>query len=394
MYATQEIGSLPKPRWYVRSRRGLPATYEDVDEARYWGVKLGIEDHGELIRLLREPAGSQRREKVERWAITYAIRFLESAGLDRVYTGEVSRVEMYEHVAGKIGGFKQLGRVQSIDNRYYKVFAVEDSISRVAPIYIQEFKIAKEVARKELKVPIAGPYTLADWTLDLYYTSRVQQPSMHLSKVRLEARRNMIEDITRKVLRPEVRALIESGATWIQVDEPAVTAHPNNEDMKLFVESFNMLTKGFSAKFSLHNCQGRYDVLSKYVAELKNCHQLALEFANRDSLSLGTEDEDRPGYRELKLFEQNGFNGNYGIGVLHVLDHVGPPQENAPCEGETLIESPELVRDRLIYATKVIGDPSRISANPDCGLRTRRNWATIMKKLANMVKGARQAELL
>ncbi|MGQ9781138.1 MAG: hypothetical protein ACUVQ8_02630 [Nitrososphaeria archaeon] len=394
MFPTQEMGSIPKPRWYVKAYRGLPLTDEDFHEVRYWGSRLGIEDHDRLVRLLRETDSSRKRDKVRRWAVIYAIRFLESTGLDRVYTGEVLRVEMYEHVASKICGFRRVGRVQSVDNRYYEAFVVGDKISRMAPVYLQEFKIAREVARKELKIPIAGPFTLADWTLNEYYARKLLRSSMCANDVRHRARRDLALDITRKILRPEVKELIANGATWIQVDEPAVTAHPNDDDMKVFVEAFNMLTKGFSAKFSLHNCQGRYDVLSRYVVELKNCHQLALEFANRDSLLLGTEEEDRPGYRDLRLFEQNGYTGNYGIGVLHVLDFTGPSSMNAACVDRTLIESPELVRDRLIYATKVVGNPYRISVNPDCGLRTRRNWKTVMMKLSNMVEGSRLARRL
>ena len=50
------------------------------------------------------------------------------------------------------------------------------------------------------------------------------------------------------------------------------------------------------------------------------------------------------------------------------------------------IESPELVRDRILYAAKVLG-PERIFANPDCGLRTRK-LDIAFAKLQNMVKGA------
>ena len=37
------------------------------------------------------------------------------------------------------------------------------------------------------------------------------------------------------------------------------------------------------------------------------------------------------------------------------------------------VESPELVRDRILYAVEVFGDPARIHVCPDCGLRTR-SW--------------------
>ena len=55
------------------------------------------------------------------------------------------------------------------------------------------------------------------------------------------------------------------------------------------------------------------------------------------------------------------------------------------------VEPPELVRDRILYALDVLGDPERIQVNPDCGLRTR-SWDVVYDKLASMVAGSRLAE--
>jgi 5-methyltetrahydropteroyltriglutamate--homocysteine methyltransferase len=116
-------------------------------------------------------------------------------------------------------------------------------------------------------------------------------------------------------------------------------------------------------------------VLAKYASQLRNCSQLALEFANRDSRQTGT-GEVRVGYRELKLFEDNGFEGKYGLGVIDVHTNF--------------IEPPELVRDRIFHAAKIVGDPSRIYVSTDCGLRTR-TWEVSFAKLKNMVLGAELA---
>jgi 5-methyltetrahydropteroyltriglutamate--homocysteine methyltransferase len=55
------------------------------------------------------------------------------------------------------------------------------------------------------------------------------------------------------------------------------------------------------------------------------------------------------------------------------------------------IEPPELVRDRILYAVDVFGDPARTHVCPDCGLRTR-SWDIAYEKLRNMVEGTRLAE--
>jgi 5-methyltetrahydropteroyltriglutamate--homocysteine methyltransferase len=49
------------------------------------------------------------------------------------------------------------------------------------------------------------------------------------------------------------------------------------------------------------------------------------------------------------------------------------------------------VRDRILYAVEVFGDPARIHVCPDCGLRTR-SWEVAYEKLQALVEGARLAE--
>jgi 5-methyltetrahydropteroyltriglutamate--homocysteine methyltransferase len=111
--------------------------------------------------------------------------------------------------------------------------------------------------------------------------------------------------------------------------------------------------------------------------ELEDCLELQLEFANRDSRGLGTKDEDRPGYADtLALFKEHGYPG-VGLGVLDIHSDF--------------VEPAELVRDRILYAVEVLGDPGRIQVNPDCGLRTR-SWDVVYEKLATMVQGTRLAE--
>ena len=110
---------------------------------------------------------------------------------------------------------------------------------------------------------------------------------------------------------------------------------------------------------------------------MKNCAQYALEFSNRDKTTLGTKDEDRPGYQILKWFKKYKIPSRIGLGVTDIHTNF--------------IESPELIRDRILYATKVMGNAKLIDPTPDCGLRTR-TWDVSYKKLANMVKGVGMAE--
>ena len=54
------------------------------------------------------------------------------------------------------------------------------------------------------------------------------------------------------------------------------------------------------------------------------------------------------------------------------------------------IESPELIRDRILYSAKALGDPTKIYVNPDCGLRTRTREVSF-DKIKSIVKGAELA---
>ena len=376
LFPTQEIGSLAKPRWRVKGYRGEKLSHEDINEALKWGKKLEVENLNELVKMLKEKDSPERRRKILEWAAKYAIRLFEKAGLDIVFDGEQWRIEMYEHVIRNVAGFEFLGYVKSFDYRYFNKAACVDRPRYLRSFYLEEFLFTKRQTKKEIKIPFTGPYTLVDWSFNEYYEKKLRESIKELKRRKFEAKREFIFDLIKEVIRPEIRRLIDSGAKWIQIDEPAATTNPTHEEMMLFVEAFNETVRGFNCKFSLHNCYSDYETLAKYACELKNCSQISLEFANRDSRRLGVKDEARIGYKDLRLFEEHGFEGDYGLGVIDVHTNF--------------IEPPELVRDRILYAVKVIKDPSRIYVSTDCGLRTR-TWDVSFKKLKNQVLGAQLA---
>jgi 5-methyltetrahydropteroyltriglutamate--homocysteine methyltransferase len=375
IFQTQEVGSLAKPRWRIKGYKGEPLLKEEVAEAVNWGRKLGIENLNELVKLLSERDSPNRRKALLEWSAKYALRFFEKAGLDIVFDGEQWRSEMYEHIIKNVAGFKFLGYVKSFDYRYFNKAACIDKPKYARPFYLDEFVFTKENTEKKVKVPFTGPYTLVDWTFNEYYEKKLRSEIKDFKWRKFEAKKEFLFDLIKKVIKPEIRKLVNSGATWIQIDEPAATTNPTDKEMELFVESFNETVKGFNCAFSLHNCYSNYEVLARYACKLRDCNQLTLEFANRDSRQTGI-GAARRGYKDVKLFEDYGYRGNYGLGVVDV--HTD------------FVEPPELVRDRILHVAKIIGDPSRIYVSTDCGLRTR-TWEIGFQKLRSMVLGAELA---
>ncbi len=377
-FLTHEIGSLAKPPWHVKTAAGRPLAESDVEHARSWGERLGVPDYEELVELLGASAsdGDDRKRNIARWSSRYAVRLLESAGLDVVYDGEQQRTEMYAWAIDHAKGFEPRGTVRSFDNKYYSKAAVTGPISLAKPYHNDEFKFLRSVAEARLKIPVTGAYTLAIWSYDEHYApkqGRVGAPAGRAKEI--ETRREFALDIARNLIRPNLEALIDLGADWIQIDEPGASTEP--DELEVFVESFNASVEGLDCFFSTHLCFSDYDLFFPAIEGMSGCRQYAVGFANYDTRELGTSDAQRPGYRVIRRFRDLAYRPILGLGVLDI--HTD------------FVESPELVRDRILYAVDVFEDPSRIHVTPDCGLRTR-SWEVAYAKLASMVEGTRMAE--
>jgi 5-methyltetrahydropteroyltriglutamate--homocysteine methyltransferase len=368
-----EIGSLAKPEWRAKALAGKPLADQDLEEARRWGKKLSI-DYDLLIELLARGQStghfdSAAKREIQRWASLYAIRMLEQTGLDVVYDGEQQRSEMYQYPITHAQGFQFRGLVRSFNNKYYQKAACVAESRLVKPYHVEEFKYAQSHARKSLKVPLTGAYTLADWSYDEYYAGQVLEIGSAGGRARQqEVRREYILAVARNLVRPNVKALLDAGATWIQIDEPAATTQP--EEIPLFVESFNESVRGLKGRFTTHVCFSDYTLLCPHIENLMNCWGLCIGFANYDSHSLGRDPSSRPGYTVLRRFADLGQKFHIGVGVFDIhTDYIEPPS---------------LIRDRLLYAMDLLG-VDWVNPCADCGLRTR-TWEIAYEKLSNMME--------
>src|SRR5947209_8844377 len=374
---THEVGSLDKPGWRVKAYAGKPLDDKDLEEARSWGERLQVPEYERLLDLLRHaPFSKEQKTELQRWSSLYAVRLEESAGLDVVYDGEQQRTEMYDWAVSHTNGFERRGSVRAFDNKYYTKAAVTGPISLRNPFHNAEFSYLVSVAGAELKVPVTGAYTIADWSFDERYDldTDLREPARDRRGKRKAARHDFVLEVARNLIRPNLEALIGLGARWIQVDEPGASTEP--DELDIFVDSFNASVEGLDAMFSTHLCFSDYNLFFPAIERMSQCRQFAVGFANYDSRELGTTDTARPGYVVIIKFRDLPAKPALGLGVLDIHSDF--------------IESPELVRDRVLYAVKVFGDPGRIHVTPDCGLRTR-SWKVAYEKLRNMTAGVQLA---
>ena len=367
LFPTQEIGSLAKPRWQLLGQRGEPLDATARDEFQSWNSKVHFADAADpkVASFLNGHSREAGASHVRDWGALFGLRYFETAGLNRVYDGEARRIEMYEYPIRQMKGFQFLGHVRSFDNKYYLKAANTGEIHLERPYHLDEFEFVERHAKGIPKLPITGPYTLADWSYNEHFLGR--QAGWKGRPARRKAQREFVVEIARRAIRPTLQALIEKGCRVIQVDEPAAGTHPDEAD--LVAEGFNAATEGLDAEFSMHICFSEYRSLFPALLEAKRCSQWAWEFANRDT-------EDRDGYEVLRMFKEYNDHRQVGLGVLDVhRDEV---------------ETPEKVADRIERAAKILGDPAKIWVNPDCGLRTRR-LTVAYQKLESMVAGAKIA---
>lgn len=360
----------------MKAVSGKGMTELDISSAISWGKKLGI-DYEPLLKLLKKKnLTPSDKEKIVWWSCLYAVKLQEVAGLDIVYNGEQNRSEMYQYAVALSEGFVFRGLVRSFDNKYYQKAACIARPKVKKPWHVDELLQLNGLTSKQIKIPITGAYTIAAWSFDEHYSKKAQSlGSKKAFKGIRKARRAFILDIAKNLIRPNIKKLLDQGAKWIQIDEPAATTIPGEVD--LFVESFNESIRGLKGEFSVHICYSDYNLLFPHIKNMKNCSQYALELSNRDSTKTGTKEGDRPGYEILKLFKKYRIPSRIGLGVTDIH--------------RDFIEPPELIRDRILYSAKILGDSRLINPTPDCGLRTR-TWEVSFKKLENMVQGTRLAE--
>ena len=146
----------------------------------------------------------------------WAIGELESAGVDVINDGQLRWDDLLAPFARAWQNTERGPLERFYDNNtYYRQPVIKGPIETDGQTLVSDYKKAKAIAKRELKAAICGPLTFATLTAqDTHYKD-------------LEARTFAVAD----ALAAELRGLRAAGTTLVDVEEPALAAHPELVDL-------------------------------------------------------------------------------------------------------------------------------------------------------------------
>jgi 5-methyltetrahydropteroyltriglutamate--homocysteine methyltransferase len=292
---TTSVGSFGKPDYLQKARNA------------HAKGKLGVSELQEL-----------ERKATQEW-----IKVQEDIGLDILVDGEMYRGDMVAYFADLLDGYSEGGLVRSYGNRYYHKPVISGKLARPKPMTVEWFQYAQSLTDKPVKGMLTGPYTMLDWSYNEAYPTR-RDAALALAEV----------------VRQEAEDLDRAGAQYIQIDEPAVHARP--EELEIAIEAMGIVTQNLKAKTISHICYGDFDAIYPGILDLP-VDQLDLAMANYE-------------YRWLELMDRHPFTKEMAIGIVDVHTH----------ELESVAEAAEGIRKGLKYVRA-----DKLLPHPDCGLKTR-----------------------
>ncbi len=290
-------------------------------------------------------------------AVNAAILDQERAGIDIISDGEMRRWYFVQSFYRHMEGLVRQPELRKVGVYGYDMPPRYRPVERITVPHglgiVEEYEYARQVACKPLKVTCPGPLTLG---------IHVQLHDTSVYKDRLELTWEFVRVVNR-----ELKALVDAGADFLQIDEPSYAIIPGSA--KDYLDLYNAAVEGVQAKIALHICFGnlgsrprgprRYAPLFPTFHDAR-ADQFVLEFANREM-------------REIEQLRAFCGEREVGIGVVDIKSfYLEPPEEIAA-----------RIREALHYMP-----PEKVFINPDCGFFQLPRWLTV-RKLQRLVAGTR-----
>jgi 5-methyltetrahydropteroyltriglutamate--homocysteine methyltransferase len=316
---TSIVGSYPKPKWLNRV-----ADLAEDEESKFTEEHLH-EAHDDACRVIIDEH--------------------ERTGLDTVSDGEMRRNEMVEFFADRIEGYEFNGPVKVWGHNYFDKPSVVDDVAYDESWLVDEFEFTHAAASKPVKVPITGPYTLASWSFNEAYDDDAE-----------------LAYALADLVNEEIEALVDAGARYIQIDEPALATTP--DDYAIVGECLDRIVAGVpdEVRIGLHVCYGDYSRIYPELLEYP-IDEFDVELCNGD-------------YEQIGVFTDPEFTTDLALGVVDV--HT------------TDVESVEEIKANIKEGFKVV-PPERLTVSPDCGVKLLPREVA-RRKIENMVTATREIE--
>jgi 5-methyltetrahydropteroyltriglutamate--homocysteine methyltransferase len=285
---------------------------------------------------LKKPTLSREdADEMIRWAAADQVE----AGLDVITDGEVRRENMYYFFQKRLDGLS----FDQMEYRSYgtagfgiEIAAVVDRLQNPRFELARDWRIARAAApaHVEVKITCTGPHMLAKFSnnkrLDLYPTDR----DLALAYA--------------EVLNQELREVAGAGCEFVQFDEPAWTAFP--QEAPWAAEALNKAREGLKVKIGLHVCGGnarrkrvyftKYDDMAAAFATAE-IHQVSLEYCTLN-------------YNMLTLWDKWDFKGEFAVGVIDQRSNT--------------METPDIVAERTRPVLEYF-NPERLLLASECGFQ-------------------------
>jgi len=316
---TSIVGSYPKPKWLNRV-----ADLAEDDASKF------TEDH------LHEAHDDACRVIIDEH---------ERTGLDTVSDGEMRRNEMVEFFADRIEGYEFNGPVKVWGHNYFDKPSVVDDVEYDESWLVDEFEFTHAAASKPVKVPITGPYTLASWSFNEAYDDDAE-----------------LSYALADLVNEEIEALVDAGARYIQIDEPALATTP--DDYAIVGECLDRIVADIpdEVRIGLHVCYGDYSRIYPELLEYP-IDEFDVELCNGD-------------YEQIDVFTDPEFTTDLALGVVDV--HT------------TEVESVEEIKENIKEGFKIV-PPENLTVSPDCGVKLLPREVA-RQKIENMVTATREIE--
>jgi 5-methyltetrahydropteroyltriglutamate--homocysteine methyltransferase len=290
-------------------------------------------------------------EEAQDAATLAAIRDLERAGVDIVTDGEIRRESYSNRFATALDGIDDENHGTALDRTGHRnpVPRIKGRIRRRGPVEVRDAELLVSSTSRKTKITLPGPFTMVQQAQNDFYPS-AEAAAMDYAEA----------------VNEEIRALFAAGVHMVQLDEPYMQARPE-EAKKYAVRAINRALEGLEGlgQTAVHMCFGYAHIVHERPNGYSFLGELDALTANVVSIEAAQPNLDPEVLRALP-------SKTIMLGVLDL--------------GSAVIETPEIVADRIRKALTVVPAP-RLMIAPDCGMKylARR---VALGKLEAMVLGA------